>query len=81
MTLELDERSAVFVQQQIDCGNFPDAMAVVQTALEQLAAELEDIGDLKQLRKEIDEGLASGVADDGVFERVLQKYGLASRAA
>lgn len=81
MTVELDEQSALFVQQQINSGNFSDPLAVVQTALQQLAAELEDIGDLKQLREEIKVGLASGVAEDGVIERVMRKYGLTSRAA
>jgi antitoxin ParD1/3/4 len=67
LTEELDR----FVFSRIESGRYESASEVVRAALRTLEREeLEHEAKLTALRSALDEGEASGVAADGVFERV-----------
>ncbi len=76
LTDELDE----FVRAKVESGRFENASEVVRAALRSLDRdERRYEAKLANLRAMIDEGLASGIAEDGVFERVREKLGLPQR--
>ena len=69
MTEELDR----FVAKKVKTGRYENASEVVRAALRTLEREeQENEAKLAVLRAAIDEGDASGIAEDGVFERVLE---------
>jgi antitoxin ParD1/3/4 len=69
LTEELDR----FVLKKVKTGRYENASEVVRAALRTLEREEQEYeAKLAVLRAAIDEGDASGIADDGVFERVLE---------
>jgi len=76
LTDELDE----FVREKVESGRFENASEVVRAALRSLDRdERQYEAKLAKLRALIDEGDASGIAEDGVFERVMEKLKIAQR--
>ena len=70
LTEELDR----FVHSRIESGRYESASEVMRAALRTLEREeLEHEAKLTALRMAIDEGEASGIAEDGVFARVRRK--------
>jgi antitoxin ParD1/3/4 len=70
LTKELDQ----FVAAKVKAGLYANASEVMRTALRLLEKEEREYEEkLAALRAAIDEGLASGVAEPGVFDR-LNEY-------
>jgi len=77
LTDELDQ----FVREKVESGCFENASEVVRAAFRSLDRdERQYEAKLANLRAMIDEGDASGIAEDGVFERLREKLGLPRRA-
>jgi antitoxin ParD1/3/4 len=75
LTDELDH----FVLQKVESGRYENASEVVRAALRTLDREEQrHEAKLATLRTAIDEGDASGIAEDNVFERVREKLNLPS---
>ena len=73
LTDELDR----FVVEKIEGGRYENASEVVRAALRSLEREEREYAmRLEALRKAIDEGDASGVAEGDIFARIRQDYGL-----
>ena len=73
LTEELDR----FVVKKVKTGRYENASEVVRAALRSLEREEQEYeAKLAVLRAAIDEGDASGIAEDGVFERVLESLKL-----
>jgi antitoxin ParD1/3/4 len=69
-----------FVTAKVEAGLYANASEVMRAALRLLEREEREYEEkLAALRTAIDEGLASGIAEEGVFERIRQKYGLPER--
>jgi antitoxin ParD1/3/4 len=69
LTEELDR----FVVKKVKTGRYENASEVVRAALRTLEREEKEYeAKLAVLRAAIDEGDASGIAEDGVFERILE---------
>jgi antitoxin ParD1/3/4 len=69
LTEELDR----FVLKKVKTGRYENASEVVRAALRTLEREEQEYeAKLAVLRTAIDEGDASGIAEDGVFERVRE---------
>ena len=78
LTAELDR----FVADKVEAGLYADAGEVMRTALRLLERdEREREEKIAALRTAIDVGVASGVAEPGVFPRIRAKYGLPQREA
>jgi antitoxin ParD1/3/4 len=78
LTKELDR----FIARSVKRGRYANASEVMRSALRLLEREeREDEEKLKALRKAIQEGLDSGVAEPGVFDRIRKKHGLSKKAA
>ena len=76
LTPELD----LFVASKVEAGLYANASEVMRTALRLLERdEREHEQKLAALRVAIDQGIASGVVEPGVFSRVREKYGLPQR--
>ena len=76
LTDELDE----FIREKVGSGRFENASEVVRAALRSLDRdERQYEAKLAKLRAMIDEGDASGIAEDGVFARVREKFKLPQR--
>ncbi len=73
LTEELDR----FVVKKVKSGRYENASEVVRAALRTLEREEQQYeAKLAALRSAIDEGDASGVAEDNVFARVRETLGL-----
>jgi|SRR5215472_203656 len=67
LTEELDQ----YLRAKVESGRYENASEVVRAALRTLEREEREYeAKLAVLRKAIDEGDASGIADDGAFARV-----------
>ncbi|MGA9670987.1 MAG: type II toxin-antitoxin system ParD family antitoxin [Terracidiphilus sp.] len=78
LTPELDN----FIAIKVDEGLYSNASEVMRAALRLLERdEREHHEKMTALRAAIDKGIASGVAEPGVFSRVREKYGLHRRGA
>jgi antitoxin ParD1/3/4 len=76
LTPELDE----FVTERVREGLYANASEVMRAALRTLERdEREKAERMAALRHAIDRGLASGVAEPGVFARIRNKHGLPVR--
>jgi len=75
--VDLPEELEAFLVKNVESGRYKDASAVIETALKLLDQEEQDY-DYKMyaLRKAIQEGLDSGLAEGDVFARVREKAGL-----
>jgi putative addiction module CopG family antidote len=83
-SFDISQELDSFISSSIESGEYSSADAVIQSALTLLQQEEED-DDYKmyELRKAIDEGFASGIAEgstDEVFARVRERAGLPVRA-
>jgi antitoxin ParD1/3/4 len=77
LTDELDG----FLQTQVDSGRFEDASEVVRAALRTLEREERAFeAKLETLRRAIDEGDRSGIAEGDVFAEVRSELGLSAGA-
>jgi antitoxin ParD1/3/4 len=78
LTREMDR----FVARSVKSGRYANASEVMRSALRLLEREEREYEEkLAALRTAIQEGLDSGVAEPGVFERIREKYGLSQRVA
>jgi antitoxin ParD1/3/4 len=78
LTKELDE----FVASRVAGGLYANASEVMRTALRVLERDEREYEEkLAALRAAIDKGLASGIAEPGVFSQIRKKYGLPHREA
>ena len=78
LTKELDE----FVASRVESGLYANASEVMRTALRVFERDEREYEEkLATLRVAIDKGLASGIAEPGVFSRIRKKYGLPDREA
>ena len=78
LTPELDR----FITTKVEAGLYANASEVMRTALRLLERdERENEAKLAALRKAVDIGIASGIAEPGVFSRIRQKHGLPQREA
>jgi antitoxin ParD1/3/4 len=78
LTPELDH----FVASKVKAGLYGNASEVMQAALRSLERdEREREQKMAALRAAIDEGIASGVAEPGVFARVRGRHGRPARQA
>jgi len=75
---ELDK----FVTSRVEGGHYANASEVMRTALRLLERDEQEYEEkLAALRAAIDDGLASEIAEPGVFSRIREKYGLPKREA
>lgn len=78
LTPELDE----FIATKVDEGLYANASEVMRAALRLLERDEREYQEkMAALRAAIGKGVASGVAEPGVFSRVREKYGLLRREA
>ena len=78
LTKELDQ----FIAAKVEAGLYANASEVMRTALRVLERDEREYAEkLAAIRAAIDKGLASGVAEPGVFSRIRKKYGLPQREA
>lgn len=78
LTPEIDE----FVASKVDSGLYSNASEVMRAALRLLEQEEREQEErLQGLRAAIDKGIASGVADPGLFSRLRTKHGLLHKSA
>jgi len=76
-TADLPEEAACFVEVQISAGRFASVEAFIVAGMN--AIKEHDRAKLAALRAAIDEGDASGLAEEGSFARVRAQLGLATR--
>jgi len=80
--VSLPEKLDQFITAKVESGDYANASEVMRTALRLLEKEEREYEEkLAALRAAIAEGDASGDAEDGVFERVREKYGLTRKRA
>ena len=80
--VSLPEKLDQFITAKVESGDYANASEVMRTALRVLERdELEYEEKMTALRAAIDKGLASGIAEPGVFSRIRKKYGLPQREA
>jgi len=76
LTPELD----LFVTTKVEAGLYANASEVMRSALRLLERdERENDAKMEALRAAINSGMASGIAEPGVFSRIREKYGLPPR--
>ena len=76
LTKELDQ----FIASKVEAGLYANASEVMRTALRLLEKEEREYDEkMAVLRAAIAEGDASPDAEEGVFERIREKYGLPQR--
>lgn len=80
--VSLPEKLDQFITAKVESGDYANASEVMRTALRVLERDEREYEEkLAALRAAIDEGLASGIAEPGVFSRIRKKYGLPQREA
>ena len=73
LTPELD----TFIASRVDTGLYANASEVMRAALRLLEKEeREQEEKMRALRAAIKRGMASGIAEPGVFSRIRKKHGL-----
>jgi antitoxin ParD1/3/4 len=77
LTKEMDR----FVAKSVHSGRYANASEVMRSALRLLEREEREERKLARLRAAIQEGLDSGIAEPGMFERLRKKYGLKKKVA
>jgi len=78
--VSLPEKLDQFVTAKVEDGTYANASEVMRTALRLLEKEEREYEEkLAALRAAIAKGDASEDAEDGVFDRIRQKYGLPKR--
>jgi antitoxin ParD1/3/4 len=80
--VSLPEKLDQFITAKVAAGDYANASEVMRTALRVLERDEREYEEkLAALRAAIDEGLASGIAEPGVFSRIRKKHGLPQREA
>jgi antitoxin ParD1/3/4 len=80
--VSLPEKLDQFITAKVESGDYANASEVMRTALRVLERDEREYEEkLAALRTAIDDGLASGIAEPGVFSRIRKKYGLPQREA
>jgi antitoxin ParD1/3/4 len=78
LTPELDD----FISDRVGTGLYANASEVMRAALRLLEREeREQEEKMRALRAAIKKGMASGIAEPGVFSRLRKKHGLAQKSA
>jgi len=78
--VSLPEKLDQFITAKVESGDYANASEVMRTALRLLEKEEREYEEkMTALRAAIAEGDASGDAEEGVFERIREKYGLPQR--
>ena len=78
--VSLPEKLDQFITAKVESGDYANASEVMRMALRVFERdELEYEEKMTVLRAAIDKGLASGIAEPGVFSRIRKKYGLPDR--
>jgi antitoxin ParD1/3/4 len=78
--VSLPEKLDQFITAKVESGDYANASEVMRTALRVFERdELEYEEKMTVLRAAIEKGLASGIAEPGVFSRIRKKYGLPDR--
>jgi antitoxin ParD1/3/4 len=79
--VSLPEKLDQFITAKVESGDYANASEVMRTALRLLEREEREYEKkMAVLRAAIAEGDASPDAEEGVFERIREKYGLPQRA-
>jgi antitoxin ParD1/3/4 len=80
--VNLPEKLDKFITAKVESGDYANASEVVRTALRVFERDEREYEEkMTALRAAIAEGDASEDAEDGVFERIREKYGLPQRTA
>jgi antitoxin ParD1/3/4 len=80
--VSLPEKLDQFITAKVAAGDYANASEVMRTALRVLERDEREYEEkLAALRAAINEGLASGIAEPGVFSRIRKKHGLPQREA
>ena len=80
--VNLPEKLDKFITAKVESGNYANASEVMRTALRLLEKEEREYEEkMAALRAAIAVGDASEDAEEGVFERIREKYGLPQRTA
>ncbi|MGD0547663.1 MAG: type II toxin-antitoxin system ParD family antitoxin [Terracidiphilus sp.] len=78
--VSLPEKLDQFITAKVEAGDYANASEVVRTALRVLERDEQEYEEkMTALRAAIAVGDASEDAEDGVFERIREKYGLPQR--
>ena len=78
--VSLPEKLDQFITAKVESGDYANASEVMRTALRLLEREEREYEEkMVALRAAIAEGDASPDAEEGVFERIREKYGLPQR--
>ena len=78
--VSLPEKLDQFITAKVESGDYANASEVMRTALRLLEKEEREYDEkMAVLRAAIAEGDASPDAEEGVFERIREKYGLPQR--
>jgi antitoxin ParD1/3/4 len=79
--VSLTEKQDRFITAKVESGDYANASEVMRAALRGMEQEEQEYEEkMAVLRAAIAEGDASPDADEGVFERIREKYGLPQRA-
>jgi antitoxin ParD1/3/4 len=80
--VSLPEKLDQFITAKVESGDYANASEVMRTALRVFERDEREYEEkMAALRAAIDKGLASGIAEPGVFSRIRKKYGLPDREA
>jgi len=80
--VNLPEKLDKFITAKVESGDYANASEVMRTALRLLEKEEREYEEkMAALRAAIAVGDASEDAEEGVFERIREKYGLPQRTA
>lgn len=80
--VNLPEKLDQFITAKVESGDYANASEVMRTALRVFERDEREYEEkMAALRAAIDKGLASGIAEPGVFSRIRKKYGLPDREA
>ena len=78
--VSLPEKLDQFITAKVESGDYANASEVMRTALRLMEREEQEYEEkMTVLRAAIAEGDDSGDAEEGVFERIREKYGLPQR--
>jgi antitoxin ParD1/3/4 len=78
--VSLTKKMDQFITAKVESGDYANASEVMRAALRGMEKEEQEYQEkMAALRAAIEEGLASGDAEPGVFERIRAEYGLPQR--
>jgi len=82
LTTEISQESTDIIEQQISSGSYKDSAEVVESALQLLKREDEDVAWKEwELSRAIQEGIDSPDAEGNIFDQIRAELGLPPRAA